>query len=501
MDALYKPRAGRNSHGFINRGDVLQPKRCLLHRFLQFSFILFLLKPAQGMGELRSLDPEDRSGDWSMGFAYFLDVPVYAGEVDLSRDFRPTFVYTGKRIFMDSTEFGWHAIDTDEWQLDISGSYFVEGYNDHTFVGETGGVRPERDPLKGMERKNALEASVELTRKTNFGRFGIELRQDASGVHNGAELRGHWAKVVRGPRWQLEPWVEYSWLSAEKASYYFGVKDDEVTDERPAYSIDASRSLTLGLAGRYRLQNQHHLNINLAYRTYGGDLLNSPTVKRDGGATVQLGYRYELGASRYADASDNVDYFSNNDNSMSVRLGTGCTNDTRFIDVLGGDIDCSYEGTGLASLFVARKLSNEMFTLPVEAWFQTGIARRLENDLQDDFWEGVLAIKALFRRFPWRNQLDTRLGFSNGISYAASVPAIETEKAEEKNRRTSHLLHYLEFSFDLSIGDLLNVDRLRNGYIGIYVHHRSGIFGNSDFYNNVYGGSNTNGLYFEWEFK
>jgi outer membrane protein len=123
------------------------------------------LKPAQGIGELRSLDPEDRSGDWSMGFAYFLDVPVYAGEVDLSRDFRPTFVYTGKRIFMDSTEFGWHAIDTDEWQLDISGSYFVEGYNDHTFVGETGGVRPERDPLKGMERKNALEASVELTRK------------------------------------------------------------------------------------------------------------------------------------------------------------------------------------------------------------------------------------------------------------------------------------------------------------------------------------------------
>ncbi|MDX1559093.1 MAG: hypothetical protein R3193_09320, partial [Marinobacter sp.] len=129
-----------------------------------------------------------------------------------------------------------------------------------------------------------------------------------------------------------------------------------------------------------------------------------------------------------------------------------------------------------------------------------GVARRFENDLQDDFWEGVLAFKAIFRRFPWSDTVETRFGVAEGLSYAHRIPSIEQEKGDQKGRRTSHLLNYLDFSLDVSVGDVFGVDSLRNCFAGFSVHHRSGIFASANLYGNVYGGSNVNTLYLEWEF-
>ncbi|MEM9760124.1 MAG: MipA/OmpV family protein, partial [Pseudomonadota bacterium] len=103
---------------------------------------------AAGFNETRQLDPQDRNGNWSLGFAYTWQDSIYAGE-SYRTDFMPSFVYTGETFFLDTTDFGWHAIDNARWQLDIFGSYFIQGYNDHTFFSDTGEVRDEDDPLKG----------------------------------------------------------------------------------------------------------------------------------------------------------------------------------------------------------------------------------------------------------------------------------------------------------------------------------------------------------------
>jgi outer membrane protein len=49
--------------------------------------------------------------------------------------------------------------------------------------------------------------------------------------------------------------------------------------------------------------------------------------------------------------------------------------------------------------------------------------------------------------------------------------------------------------------DVFGTDHLRNLFAGFYVHHRSGIFASANLYGNVYGGSNVNALYLEWEFE
>ncbi|WP_439107540.1 MipA/OmpV family protein [Congregibacter sp.] len=456
---------------------------------------------AYALGDLRSLDPEDRSGEWSFGFAYILEDNIYEGGESDNTDLVPLFTYSGKHFFLDSTDLGWHAVDNSKWQLDVFGSYFIQGYNDHSFFSESGSVRPPEDPLKGLVRKNTVEAGVELTRKTNLGRFGIQLRQDAHGVHDGGELRGRWAKVFRGSNWQLEPWAEYSWLSQDKADYYFGVLDDESTAIRPAYEVEEASSWALGLAGRYSAWSNHQLNVNLAYRAYSDEVAESPIVASDNGVSLQLGYRYEFGGDkRTADDGVDFNFLTNNARPTSVRAAYGCTTETKFVEILQGDINCADLDTDLASLFVSRQLAERMVTLPIEGWVQLGVGRRFESDYQGDFWEGVFAFKAMFRQFPWSDSVETRVGFSNGVSYTGRIPALEQDKAERKNRRESHLLHYLEFSLDLSVGDVFGVDSMRNLFAGFYVHHRSGIFASSNYYKNVDGGSNSNMLYLEWEF-
>ena len=74
------------------------------------------------------------------------------------------------------------------------------------------------------------------------------------------------------------------------------------------------------------------------------------------------------------------------------------------------------------------------------------------------------------------------------------------EKGDEKDRRTSHLIYYLDVSLDVSEGDVFGAEELKNLFFGFSIHHRSGIFASANLYGNVYGGSNVNTLYLEWEF-
>ncbi|MEM9315316.1 MAG: MipA/OmpV family protein [Pseudomonadota bacterium] len=455
---------------------------------------------ATGFNETRQLDPQDRNGNWSLGFAYTWQDSIYAGE-SYRTDFMPSFVYTGETFFLDTTDFGWHAIDNARWQLDIFGSYFIQGYNDHTFFSDTGEVRDEDDPLKGMERKNALEGGLELTRKTRVGRLGLQLRHDIDGVHNGSEYRARWAKVYRHGPWQLEPWAEFRYLSSEKADYYFGVREEEATDTREAYRVSGTTAWGVGLGARYTAWDQHHFTANLGYRSYSDEIVDSPIVTEDAVASVNVAYRYEFNDLRVPKRGEDFNFFTNNASPTSLRGAYGCTTETKFNEILRGNVNCDGGGgTRLASVFGGRQITETLFTLPIEGWLIGGIAYRDENNRQDDFLEAVLAYKAIFRRFPWSDKVETRIGFAEGLSYAGSVPAIEKQKAEEKNRRTSHLINYLEFSVDVSVGDVLGADDLRNLFFGFYVHHRSGIFASANIYGNVYGGSNVNALYLEWEF-
>jgi len=445
-----------------------------------------------------SIDPEDRSGNWSIGFNYDVIQSPYIGEQNRT-DVMPNFIYMGESFYLDTTELGWHIIDDEQWQLDIGTHYLLAGYNDHTFFSNTGDTRPEDDPLKGMERSGTFEGKIALTYKTDFGRWVIGINHDLRNTHGGGGVNSGWNYTWDIEHWQLRPWVEINWLSSEKSNYYFGVNEDEALDNRPPYYVSDSMNLGVGIAMVYNPWPEHFIAFNLGYTYFESNISDSPIIEENAIFTTSISYRYqfsELGSSQH----DNFNFFSNNPNPWSMRLAYGCTSDTSLNEILRFNIDCEGDGTNLASLFLSRQISETFFTLPIEAWITSGIARRFESDYHDNFWEGVFAFKAIFRKFPWSDSVETRFGVAEGLSYAQTVPNIETERAEERDRRTSHLLNYLDFSLDVSVGDVLQNKDWRHCFAGWSIHHRSGIFASSNLYGNVYGGSNVNTLYLECEY-
>jgi len=463
-----------------------------------FLSTLFYIPSASAATNNKGLDPEDRSGNWSVGFNTDWHESPYIGETSRN-DFMPNFIYTGKRFFLNTTEMGWHAIDNSSWQLDLSTYYLLAGYNDNTFFSDTGETRPEDDPLKGMVRNSAFEARATLTRKTEWGRWGLQAHHDISNVHGGGGATFSWSKVLRGANLQLEPWTEINWFSSEKADYYFGVKPEEETTTRSAYTLSDTTNFRIGSALRYTAWKQHHFHLNVGYTHFDSSITESPIVDKNGIFNTSLSYRYELGDMSHSDNGE-FNFFTNNPNPWSMRVAYGCSTDTTLNKILRLDVNCEGDGTHLASLFASRQLSETMFTMPVEVWLTSGVARRFESEYQGNFWEGILAFKAIFRKFPWSDIVETRFGVAEGFSYAGKVPNSETAGGEE-DRQSSQLLNYLDFSLDVSIGDIVQVESMSSCFFGWSVHHRSGIFAAANFYDNVYGGSNVNTATIECEFR
>jgi outer membrane protein len=110
--------------------------------------------------------------------------------------------------------------------------------------------------------------------------------------------------------------------------------------------------------------------------------------------------------------------------------------------------------------------------------------------LQPDFWQINAYFKAYYYGFPWDARVRTRLGWGVGLSYARRVPFVEQRDQAARGRVTSRLLNTFDPTADINLGDLLRVQRLRETYLGVGVSHRSGIFGVSQVFGNVNGGSN-----------
>ena len=175
---------------------------------------------------------------------------------------------------------------------------------------------------------------------------------------------------------------------------------------------------------------------------------------------------------------------------LYFRVFGGYGTDETLVRILQGNLWLDEERTGIIGFQVgtplAKRLGNKSWDLLANA----AIVRHLERDLQSDFNEYTLGLKAYFDGFPWRQHLRTRFGFATGLSYAEQIPAMERKSLEEKGSNTSHLLLHADVSLDFNLGDIFRTKKLDACYFGFSAWHRSGVFGELAIFNYVDGGYN-----------
>jgi outer membrane protein len=153
------------------------------------------------------------------------------------------------------------------------------------------GLEPDDSAfLSGMdERRRSMDGGVEVAYRGRPVGFRAVASTDVLGRSNGQELGAQavtGAPVGKkllvlggfGPRWE----------SGRRIDYYYGVRPEEATDERPAYSGEATLSWDLAVSAIYRPFDRWTVFALVNRTWYGDGIRRSSTVERESVSSLVL---------------------------------------------------------------------------------------------------------------------------------------------------------------------------------------------------------------------
>ena len=410
-----------------------------------------------------------------MGATYRLERSPYDGG-HRNADFLPHATYSSEYFYLQSHRAGL-KVET----RDTRGELFVR----RRFDGFSSDHVP--DSMRGMaKRSGGDDAGIALRMHIGSGAVYGELLQDISDVSDGREVR----LGYRYERWwygaiRWRPYATIAWRDARLNNYYFGVRPEEATAERPAYEPGAGLNLELGILGAYRFTERWQLLGGVGAARWASAVRASPVVE-DRAISP-----YAMVGIMFGFAPDQPREWDRR--PLIVRLGYGQSSDCDLIPIVHWQCNSmnTQDDTSIEKIDVGQILVRKLNGWPTDVAGFVGFVKHLERGTQEDFWEVNAYLKPYYYFGPWwRDWLRTRLGFGFGISYASRIPHMEQRDQAIRGRDTSKLLLYLDPTIDINVGDLFRSRPLKETYLGIGVSHRSGIFGTSRLFNSVDGGSN-----------
>lgn len=404
--------------------------------------------------------------------------PYFASDNEDERqlDLIPLYLYEGKYLFARGTAGGVHVIRNDAFEVNLYTRYRFQKLD------------PDSNEFyAGLEeRKQSLDAGVELGLKQNWGELKLDWVADTLSRHNGQEVRfAYRYRFELGP-WSISPFISWTWQDANLTDYYFGVSEAEATPERPEYRPGASQWVGLGLNTSWQMTDRIVLFGNVVFGGADTAVIDSPLVEEDGFSSVFVGGTYLFGNARKPDYIMDDERFG----EWSWRINYGYQAEGNIVSEIDqGDFSKSKVAeTNIAGFTLSKLLSQGE---RVDFLGRVALFRHYEEDEGNGNFSSYAAyISAMGTGYsPWSKQEVFRWSFGFGMSYAQKVPIAEQRKQAATGDNTSHFLNYLEMTVDFPLHRVSKATWLQRCYAGLSIVHRSGIFGTSDFLGDVAGGA------------
>ncbi|WP_117234687.1 MipA/OmpV family protein [Vibrio maerlii] len=295
-----------------------------------------------------------------------------------------------------------------------------------------------------------------------------------------ANLR--WGQKFDEGALELEPSVTLRYKDADFNSLYYGLGVED---------IGAGADLKASIDAKYHVVSNLYLLGGLGVTVLDNNAYQSSVVDErfQGEAFLGFGFFNEKGKPRKSDLR----------NKPYLRIAHGWATPSNLGDIMKFNTEKDPNNGQMTSFFYGHPLTDELFGLPLDIYLTPGIAHHWSSDVQSSSTEYIGAIKAYYT-FTW--PVRWRFGVAEGLSYIDNVTFIEENEIvnEKEYDSASKLLNYLDFSFDINIGDVFNNSDWKGMWLGYTVHHRSAIFEKASQYGRIKGGSNYNSIYFQYEF-
>ena len=414
-------------------------------------------------------------GTPGLGGGLRLPRDVYVGG-DRDLDILPLCLYEGKWLFANGTTLGLHAVNTEDFFLNVGFRYRF-----NKLIPEDYGEAAE-----GLEsRRQTLEGGFSTGMRTSAGIFKLEWAHDLQNRHDGYQLDLTYRYPFKWGNFMVSPFFTYSFLNSSLANYYWGVSEEESTATGiPAYSVDETTNVSVGINTFWQATDHLFVFANLGFETLNTDIQKSPIVDKAVDSTAYVGAGYFFGS-----ISDSKYVNQERAGEWSWRVNYGYTGEHNIVlEPMKGNFDESTKiDTEILGFTVGKLLQAGR---RVDIYGKLALFRHLEEPYQDDFWNYTAYVIAIGKGyFPWSDEVAFRWGFGMGASFAEEIPVVEQIKQTERDRNASKFLNYLEWMVDFPIDSVIKSKLVRNCFVGVTVVHRSGIFSTSDILGDVAGGS------------
>lgn len=224
------------------------------------------------------------AGEWGLGLGVAAQEQPQTG-VDTQVVVLPFPSYEGERLSVGFGNIAYALTTTDRFRVAVEGQLRFDGYDPD-----------DSDELAGMrERDFTLDAGFSVTSGGDWGVASLKAMADALGVHEGYEISATYAYPLTFERLTVVPSIGAHWLSSDLVDYYYGVRNDEATAARPAYSGKAVFNTSASLTAVYELSDSWEIIGGGQYTHLGDEITDSPIIERDREVILYSGIVYRFG--------------------------------------------------------------------------------------------------------------------------------------------------------------------------------------------------------------
>ncbi|PMH46553.1 MltA-interacting MipA family protein [Vibrio sp. 10N.286.49.B3] len=408
--------------------------------------------------------------EWGIAAMYRLaSIPYETGESDQSvSTFVPMMFFENEYVYVDGLEGGVFLYNDAQspWQASmLTRLRFIDIPQKH------------QNAIEGDTADYGFQVQYQLN---NDWKTQVELMTDSDyNLHVNWRLAGEY----HYGDWQLKPHLNLRYKDSDFNSAYYALS--AATNEDIGAGVDVS----VGINAKYHVMSNLYLLGSTSFTRLDDNAYQSFAVDKRYEGEVFFGFGF----------------FNNKDkapksqlsNKPYLRVAHGWATPSNMGDILKFNRVKDQYNNQMSSVFYGHPLTDELFGLPLDIYLTPGIAHHWSSKVQRSSTEFIVAIKAYYT-LNWPTTW--RIGVAEGMSYIDNVTYIEQTEMDEKGYVASHLLNYMDISFDVNIGDLMNKKELSNMWLGYSMHHRSAIFEQSSQYGRIKGGSNYNTIYLQYEF-
>jgi outer membrane protein len=215
---------------------------------------------------------------WGIGLGLLSEDEGYR-DIGRKTETVPVLYIETQRLRLFGPQAEYRVLGNRDSALQLRADYRFDG-----FEAKDGAV------FAGMtERKGSIYLGFAGHHRAPWGELSFDLVK-ATTASRGIRGGLTYARPLRSGPWTVVPKIGVEFFDRKFVGYYYGVRAEEVTPSRPAYSGESSVNLDLGIDVHYQMGASHTLLSSLKYRHFGSAIQDSPLIDRNGSPRLNVGY-------------------------------------------------------------------------------------------------------------------------------------------------------------------------------------------------------------------